>query len=163
VVTSYELAAGIHVAACTPIDYATNPPSSGEHYPSWADFGVYDFALPRGYWVHNLEHGAVVLSYNCPDGCDADLAAAKIWLSQLTPDAGCPSGPPRVLLVPDPLLDVAWAASAWGVTLRAGCFDQATFSDFFADHVGQPSAPEGSLCGTGVDFRADGADTCGVN
>ncbi|HYQ15899.1 MAG TPA: DUF3105 domain-containing protein, partial [Polyangiaceae bacterium] len=96
---SYELSAGVHVAACTPIDYSTNPPSSGEHYPSWADFGAYDFPLPRGYWVHNLEHGAVVVSYNCPDGCDDDVERAKAWLAQLTADATCSTGPARVLLV----------------------------------------------------------------
>ncbi len=162
VVTSYKLSPGVHVAACTPIDYATNPPSSGEHYPSWADFGVYDFPLPRGYWMHNLEHGAVVVTYNCPDGCADDLAKAKAWLAQLTPDAACPAAPARILLVPDPLLEVAWAASSWGFSLRAECFDAAAFSDFFTQHAGQPSAPEGLLCGTGFNFRADGAQTCGA-
>jgi len=162
VVTSYELSPGIHVAACTPIEYTSNPPSSGEHYPNWADFGVYDFALPRGFWVHNLEHGAVVVTYNCPNGCDSELAAAKTWLAALTPDATCPAGPPRILLVPDPLLDTAWAASSWGFTLRADCFDAPAFSKFFADHAGQAIAPEATLCGTGVDFRAPGSDVCGV-
>jgi Protein of unknown function (DUF3105) len=162
VVTSCELSPGIHVTACTPIDYATNPPSSGEHYPTWADFGVYDFALPRGYWMHNLEHGAVVVTYHCPAGCDADIAKAKAWLAQLTPDATCPAGPPRVLLVPDPLLDVPWAASSWGFTLKAQCFDADAFSSFYGGHAGQAIAPEAALCGTGFDFRAEGADTCGA-
>ena len=162
VVTSYELGPGIHVAACTPIEYSSNPPSSGEHYPNWADFGVYDFALPRGFWVHNLEHGAVVVTYNCRSGCESEVATAKLWLAGLAPDAACPAGPPRILLVPDPLLDTAWAASSWGFTLRADCFDAPAFSKFFADHAGQAIAPEATLCGTGVDFRAPGSDVCGV-
>jgi hypothetical protein len=160
---AHELDAGVHVAACSEITYSTNPPSSGEHYPSWADFGVYDFPLPRGYWVHNLEHGAVVVTYNCPAGCDDDVERASAWLAQLTPDAACSTGPARVLLVPDPLLDVPWAASAWGFTLRADCFDVEAFSTFVSDHVGQPTAPEYTLCNVGVDFRADGAETCGAN
>jgi len=162
VVTSYPLSVGVHVTACMPLEYTSNPPSSGEHYPTWADFGVYDFALPRGYWVHNLEHGAVVVTYHCAAGCEADLAKAKAWLAALTPDATCPAGPPRILLVPDPLLDVPWAASAWGFTLRADCFDPDAFSDFFVKHAGQPTAPEAGLCGTGYDFRVEGAETCGA-
>ena len=161
VVAAQELSPGNHVAACSAIDYATNPPSSGEHYPTWADYGVYDFALPRGYWMHNLEHGSVVVTYNCVD-CDSDIAAAKAWLAQLSPDAACAGGTPRVLLVPDPQLDVAWAASSWGFTLRAECFDAEAFSDFYLKHAGKPPAPEASICSTGFDFRAPGADTCGV-
>ena len=161
VVAEQELSPGLHVAACSAIDYATNPPSSGEHYPTWADYGVYDFALPRGYWMHNLEHGSVVVTYNCAD-CDSDIAAAKAWLAQLSPDAACAGGTARVLLVPDPQLDVAWAASSWGFTLRAECFDAEAFSDFYVKHAGQPPAPESSICTTGFDFRTPSADVCGV-
>jgi Protein of unknown function (DUF3105) len=160
VVQQHPLAEGIHVAGCSAIDYATNPPSSGEHYPIWADFGVYDFPLPRGYWVHNLEHGAVVVSYNCTTDCAADIAAAKAWLGKLTADIACPG--PRILLVPDPKLDVAWAASSWGFTLRADCFDPDAFGDFYTKHEGQSLAPEASLCGTGEDFRLPDAETCGA-
>lgn len=163
VTTEYVLATGIHVTACMPIVYATNPPSSGEHYPTWADFGEYDFPLPRGYWMHNLEHGAVVVSYHCSAGCADDLAAARAWLATLVADAGCETGSrARVLLVPDPELDVAWAASAWGHTLRADCFDAEVFSSFYLAHAGQPPAPEAGLCGSGFDFRVEGADTCGA-
>ncbi len=159
----HELAVGVHVATCSGVLYDTNPPSSGPHYPVWADFGVYDFPLPRGFWVHNLEHGAVVVTYNCPDGCEDEVSEASAWLAELVPDASCSAGPPRVLIVPDPELDVRWAASSWGFTLRADCFDAAAFSAFYVAHVGQPIAPEGFLCSTGTDLRAPGAETCGVH
>ena len=163
VVAAQALGDGIHVATCALIDYPTNPPSSGQHYPVWADFGVYDFPLPRGFWVHNLEHGAVVVTYHCPEGCASEVAAATAWLGQLSADAACAAGRPRVLLVPDPLLDVRWAASSWGFTLRSDCFDSAAFSDFYTQHVGQPSAPEALLCSPGQDLRLVGADTCGAH
>jgi hypothetical protein len=157
------LAPGVHVAVCSEIQYATNPPSSGQHYPTWADFGVYDFPLPRGFWMHNLEHGAVVVTYNCPEGCADEVAAATDWHAQLNPDENCPAGAPRVLLVPDPELDVRWAASSWGYTLRADCFDAVAFSDFTIAHAGQPPAPEYTICTPGPDLRAPGAETCGAN
>ena len=31
----------------------------------------------RGNWVHNMEHGAVVLLYNCPNGCDTELEVLR--------------------------------------------------------------------------------------
>jgi hypothetical protein len=162
-VAEQPLAAGIHVTACSDVTYATNPPSSGPHYPVWADYGVYDFALPRGFWVHNLEHGSVVVTYHCPDGCADEVAAAATWLAGLEPDPSCPSGPARVLLLPDPLLDVRWAASSWGYTLRAGCFDAAAFTSFYTAHAGKSPAPEALVCSAGADFRDPANDACGVN
>jgi hypothetical protein len=162
-VAAQALAAGNHVTACTPVTYATNPPSSGEHYPVWADYGVYDFPLPRGFWVHNLEHGSVVVTYNCAGGCADEVAAATTWLNELTVDAQCTGGTPRVLLLPDPLLDVRWAASSWGYTLRADCFDADAFSAFYTAHAGMPPAPEAAACSTGLDYRDPNAETCGAN
>jgi hypothetical protein len=162
-VAEQPLAVGTHVDVCSDIAYATNPPSSGAHYPVWADFGVYDFPLPRGFWVHNLEHGAVVVTYNCPDGCADEVARAVAWLHGLTPDALCPAGPARALLVPDPKLDARWGASAWGFTLRADCFDPAVFTAFYEARAGGAEAPEAVLCATGADLRDPSANTCGAN
>ncbi|HVY30329.1 MAG TPA: DUF3105 domain-containing protein [Polyangiaceae bacterium] len=163
VVAEQALAAGNHVTLCSDVTYATNPPSSGSHYPVWADFGVYDFALPRGFWVHNLEHGAVVVTYNCPGGCADEVAAATAWLAKLTVDAACPGGTPRALLVPDPKLDVRWAASSWGYTLRSDCFDAEAFGAFYSTHAGMPPAPEIPVCSAGTDFRDPKNDACGAN
>src|SRR6185437_15933397 len=46
-----------------------NPPASGPHYPSPKDWGIYTTTIAPGYWVHNLEHGGVVVLYDCPTGC----------------------------------------------------------------------------------------------
>jgi hypothetical protein len=142
------------------MSYETNPPSSGNHYNVWAAFGVYEFPLPRGYWVHNLEHGAVVISYNCPDGCDSDLQAAIEWFNALPVDASCQlqgSLQPRALLLPDPLLDVRFAASSWLHTLRADCFDEVAFTEFYESNVGQGLE---NVCSPGAEFRGvDGSAT----
>jgi hypothetical protein len=142
-----------HVNECSVVSYGTNPPSSGNHYPVWAAFGVYEFALPRGYWMHNMEHGAVVVTYNCPEGCDAELQAAIEWFNALPVDAACQlqgAAQPRALLLPDPLLDVRFAASSWRHTLRADCFDAVAFGDFYDSNVGQGLE---NVCSSGMDFR----------
>jgi hypothetical protein len=142
-----------HIPVCSPVTYAHNPPASGPHYPNWAAYGEYDFALPRGYWLHNVEHGSVVLAYNCPQGCADDVARARAWMQNMLADpyCGAQGGEKRVLLLPDPLLDVTWAAIAWGVTLKASCFDAETFQAFFTSNAGK--GPE-NVCSSGVDFRA---------
>jgi hypothetical protein len=150
-----------HVQECSPIAYGTKPPSSGNHYDAWAAFKVYSNPIPPGYWVHDLEHGAVVLTYNCPDGCDADVAAAVTMLNALAPDPLCLSTatvPRRTIMTPDPNLDVRFAASAWGFTLRANCFDTDVFRSFIDRHYG--AGPE-SVCGGGVDLATGVQPGCG--
>jgi hypothetical protein len=49
----------------SPSEYQTNPPTSGNHFPQWADDGVYDPAdtPPLGMLVHTLEHGRINVQY----------------------------------------------------------------------------------------------------
>ena len=57
-----------HVANGSVIDYPVCPPTSGDHYPSPggpirpAFYGPGQMASPGG-WVHNLEHGFIVVLY----------------------------------------------------------------------------------------------------
>lgn len=137
-----------HVTACSEIDYVTNPPCLGPHYGSWAAFQNYDAAIPRGFWVHSLEHGAVVISYACED-CEDEVAAAKAMIAELPIDPLC-SAPVerRVILTPDRRLDTRWAASAWGFTLTSDCFEPEVFSAFAVSH--NAAGPE-DFCANGVD------------
>lgn len=47
------------------IDYQQNPPTSGPHYPEPAKPGVYDQPVADGYLVHSMEHGYIIIWYNC--------------------------------------------------------------------------------------------------
>jgi hypothetical protein len=151
-----------HVTPCSYVDYKTKPPSSGDHYPIWTEYMTYDQPVPEGYWVHNLEHGAIVLSYNCGDaGCASDVAAAQQMIDQYPDDPECtPDGlPHRLVMTPDPRLDVRFAASAWGWTLRAKCFDADAFLAFAKAHYGNGRE---LICSDGEDVLvADGADPAG--
>ncbi|HEY6462615.1 MAG TPA: DUF3105 domain-containing protein, partial [Polyangiaceae bacterium] len=105
------LEAPTHVPIGTDITWDSNPPSSGEHYPIWAAYQAYTSPVPRGYYVHDEEHGGVILLYNCPDdaGCP-DVAAALQSVSDSLPDDSlCTSTGQgvrvRTVITPDPLLD----------------------------------------------------------
>lgn len=146
-----------HVANCTELAFDTDPPSGGQHYQSWAAFGVYDFPVPPGFLVHSLEHGAVVLWYNCPEGCADEVAQAEAFITGLPADPTCAgtSARQRVILTPSPALGARWAASAWGWTLTASCFDAARFGDFYTEHYRRARE---DLCTPGV---AVTPQTCG--
>ncbi|MEK7188868.1 MAG: DUF3105 domain-containing protein [Patescibacteria group bacterium] len=54
-----------HVPDGTQVNYNSNPPTSGSHYGDWTRAGVYGQPISDGHLVHSLEHGYVVISYNC--------------------------------------------------------------------------------------------------
>ena len=151
-IDSPALQPGVHVPVGTDItSWDSNPPSSGEHYPIWAAFQEYDAAVPRGFYVHDLEHGAVNFLYKCsPDAgsCDAIVAGLRQAVASLPNDPICdPSIRVRYVLTPDPLLDHPVAAVAWGWTYNADCLDLPTLEAFAKGHYAQ--APE-SQCTNGV-------------
>lgn len=143
-----------HVTQCEDISYSTNPPSGGEHYGVWAAFQSYDFPLSAGYLVHDLEHGAVVFWYDCPEGCEDDVASVQALIDALPEDPLCAGtgASRRAILVPYPALGTRWGVSAWGHALSADCVDEAAFTDFYTRHYAQ--GPE-QLCNAGQAFTAD--------
>lgn len=154
VLTRFENGVRDHVGECTGVSYPMSPPVFGEHYPVWAAYQTYDFALPLGYLVHDLEHGAIVLFYDCPDGCADEVAQVQSFIDELPADPRCaPFGiEHQVVLVPRPGLRARWAASAWGYSITADCFDAQLFGEFYAEHVGR--GPE-NLCNQGVVFESN--------
>jgi len=54
-----------HVTDIFDIEYDSNPPTSGKHFPMWAKKGMYDRLISDGYLIHSLEHGYVIISYDC--------------------------------------------------------------------------------------------------
>ncbi len=136
-----------HLENCSAVSYSTNPPSSGAHYGVWASFQEYDEAVPHGFLVHSMEHGAVVLFYSCTD-CTDEVEQARTVVAGLPVDSACvgASVERRVILTPDPLLDSRWAAAAWGATLKADCFEPAVFDAFARAHYAQ--SPE-NICSGG--------------
>lgn len=129
--------------------YNSNPPSSGPHYPVWAAFKDYTTAVDRRYYVHNMEHGGVVLLYKCdkPEGCPDVADAIKIARDGITTDPLCdPAVRVRAVITPDPLLDTPVAAAAWGFTYKAACVDIPTLTAFANAH--QAKGPE-NLCANG--------------
>lgn len=90
-----------HVTEGTDIVYAHNPPASGAHYPRWLPYQRFDRPARRENWVHNLEHGGIVLLYR-PDAPQDVIDTLKSAFDDAPIDTAC--GHARTLLTPDPEL-----------------------------------------------------------
>lgn len=151
--TSFKNGTRAHIEPCSETEYSMMPPVFGDHYPTWAGFGTYDFPVPLGFLVHDLEHGAVVILYDCPDGCADEVAEVQAAIDGLPTDPLCSADVARrVILVPRPGLGARWAAAAWGFSIKADCYDASLFEAFYLAHFGR--GPE-DLCNQGVVFTTD--------
>jgi hypothetical protein len=63
-----------HIPATETWQYKNYPPTSGPHYGSpdgpvaWQTIAT----MREGHYIHNLEHGGIVILYNCPSGQECD-------------------------------------------------------------------------------------------
>jgi hypothetical protein len=114
----------------------SEPPIGGPHCPVWTNCRVWDMAQPRCEYIHNLEHGHMVLAYNCPSGCaDVVSALTAYWMGR--PD------PKRILVTPEPLLKSKVAAMVWGWGWAGDSVDTSKL-DEIASHQDK-EAPEAGL------------------
>jgi hypothetical protein len=152
IVTSSPTDLGVaHVDASTMITYSSEPGSSGPHYDEWAAFVEFGVAVPPGYYVHSLEHGAVAFVYRCPSnaGCSGVTDELRKAMAAIPNDPMCNVDAgvrARLLMMPDPYLDVPIAAVAWDHLYKANCIDLASLVQFAKDNYGK--GPE-SRCDQG--------------
>ena len=134
---SYTAADTSHVPVGTDVTYSSNPPSIGQHYPSPLPGGVYTSPVLPEYYVHDLEHGAIVMLYDCDGGC-ADIVNDLRNIAEARPaDAG---GVFRYLISPQDGMPTPIAVVAWGWVYRSECVDVAEINAFIDAHYRQ--APE---------------------
>ncbi len=159
--TNIPVAGAVHVATCTPVTYATNPPSGGDHWGQWAAFKKYTLTVPREMYVHDLEHGAIVLAYRCDGECPEVVAALEKIFDEAMGDPLCLSAggaaKARLVLTPDPKLETPIAASAWGATYTATCIDTDSLAKFVSANYGK--GPE-ATCFAGQDLDIVGVPMC---
>ncbi len=110
------------------VAYADEPPQSGDHNGCWAPWGVHTTEVAAENWVHNLEHGGVVFLYDCPSGCDDEVAQLTAYVESL------PAG--RAILTPYAASEYPFTVVAWEHRLELGCFDLSAMQAFYTEHVG---------------------------
>ncbi len=100
--------------------YSTSPPTSGSHSPqapSWGEQGEVSEILQ----AHALEHGGVLVQYNCPTGC-RDL------VQQLRSITGNYNS--KVILAPYSRMSSRIALTSWGKIDLLEEFDRERIEEF---------------------------------
>ncbi len=125
-----------HVPDGTQITYRSRPPSSGPHFSAWyPTYGLVEQEVPPGNWVHNLEHGAIVLLYNCPNGCPELVQEIRDFIPTLPRGRNARRGIPRMLAVPYNDIDTRLAVVAWGYVLDLNEFDRDQIRRFYEARI----------------------------
>src|SRR3989338_4176725 len=94
------------------VSYNSNPPSSGAHFNSPANWGVYDYEVRDQIFIHNLEHGGVWIAYRPTISQEAVGA-----LQSIVDEVGGARGA-KIVMAPRPLNDADIAVVAWSRVLK---------------------------------------------
>jgi hypothetical protein len=138
------------------IEYGFCPPTSGRHYnvagagPIRAAVYPNSAEQPPGGWVHNLEHGWVVLLYSCKNGCpsDEEMAQMQAWYDAApVPNAENNQGCAKEALVARfDSMTTRFAVVAWGRALLTDEFNLDTAKTFAQQWTDPGSEPEKTTC-----------------
>ncbi len=122
---------GSHVEEGAAVEYENFPPASGPHYMRTVEYGVYEQIVPAPYWVHNLEHGAIVLLYRCPDQQEScpDILRELQSLYERTPPGKY--GQAKLVVTQYPDLETSYAVLAWNRLLELDELDEDKVLEFY--------------------------------
>ena len=137
-----------HVPLGERVTYQSCPPTSGPHYNAAGQgpipHGFYgpDRTTPPQGWIHNLEHGAMVVLYRCPDGaCEqSTLDALRAFQQTIPPSPQCHI-PDDVVVTRFDDMKAPIAAVTWDRVLFLDSVDAASLTRFFLTSA-ETKAPE---------------------
>ena len=130
-----------HVLSGDKVTYPVCPPASGKHLNKQGFgplkpkvYGPDDQSVPNG-WVHNLEHGGLVLLYSCDKGaCDTAGLAALDTLDAGFPASaicGLPAGTVGPVVARFEQMPAKYAALVWDRVLYLDTLDTQKVYDFY--------------------------------
>ena len=127
-----------HVDMGAAIGYASNPPSSGPHYPTTARWQFNNAEVAAGLWVHNLEHGGIVMLYKCPEDC-AQLKSQLQGLYNTLPPSRF--GHVKLVVAPSGEIEGQIVALAWNRRATYDGFDEGQLRHFYKAFVDRGPEP----------------------
>jgi hypothetical protein len=146
-----------HLHVTGPVRYSVTPPVGGQHNAVWMTCGVYDKPVPSERAVHNLEHGAVWITYQ-PSLPSSEVSQLRTFFAGQTVLSAAGGGGSRYIdLTPYPGLPAPIVVSSWGFQLRLSSPADPRLQQFVDKfRASQKYAPEyGSPCtgGTGTPLQ----------
>lgn len=136
--------------------YNSDPPSSGPHYSdqgSPAQWGVYIEEVPEEVFLHNEEHGGVVITYN-PKLLPADQLK-KLQALFAPPYSNKTFSPSKAIVTPRSKDTHAIEIASWTYTLNLGQYDEATLIKYYYQHEGKSPEPTAGPTNTPINQAAN--------
>ena len=106
--------------------YNSDPPTSGWHYDTPLSSGFHEQPAADEQMIHNLEHGHVVIFYDCSKLTDCQ--GVKDQLQKLAERYRNW----KVTIVPRQNADAALAVAAWGTLDKLDSYDEARINAFIS-------------------------------
>jgi hypothetical protein len=128
-----------HVPNGTTVNYNSDPPTSGPHYAEPLPAGFYTDAVLDGHIVHSMEHGYVVIWYDCSTPTSADCKGLQNDIRSLIRN----SAATKLIGMPRQGMAHPIALTSWGKLAYLDQFDADFINAFIRDHVGQSPEPGG--------------------
>ena len=136
-----------HVDPSTTPTYQHYPPASGPHYnvQGFAPVAWQTEIMPgqqgllEGQYIHNLEHGGIVVLYNCPSGsaCTTLANQLKNYISNLAPQEP-QFGEVKMIMTPySKGMQKRVALVAWDYIEFLDGYDQKAITQFYESHADQ--------------------------
>ncbi|MBI4212896.1 MAG: DUF3105 domain-containing protein [Chloroflexi bacterium] len=111
------------------IAYNSTPPTSGPHWNIAGEgpvaWGIYDAPIPNEAQIHNLEHGGIMIQYNCSD-CPELKQQLEDFYNRYVPTHRIPLFPnsSKIIVAPYPDMPSRVALTAWGRIDTLDAFDE---------------------------------------
>lgn len=124
-------------------EYNSNPPTSGPHFAQEPPYGIYDVGISKGYQIHLLEHGGILVQYKTDDQAVVDQL--RLLVRELSKTN------PRIALAPNASIEHVIALTAWTHLENLDSLDETKIKEFFQAYVDRgpekvtPSADMSSL------------------
>ena len=109
------------------------PPVFGNHYDTPRPPNVYDSPVPEGNFIHDLEHGGIVILYNCPSGCPDEVNQFKGLLNSLPRSRDF--NEVKLVVSPNSKIQAPIALLAWDYEQDLQSYDADAIRAFYVAHL----------------------------
>lgn len=125
------LQAGVHISTGQKGQWSSDPPTSGQHWPIYAQWGPAAQDYAPELWVHNLEHGGVAILYRDL----GDQGAADDFIRRAPRESRF--NEVKLVDARYPALGHRFGLVAWGWRLFLDAWGEEAAVRFYAGHVDQ--------------------------
>ena len=115
-----------------PPEYRVNPPVSGSHDPSPAEWGFYEQEVPDTKVIHSLEHGGIWVSYQPGTLNEEEINQLKELASKYDQ---------RLIVSPRAKNDTKIAVASWRYLEKLDSLDLELINNFLTTNVNQSPEP----------------------